>query len=154
MERDDAPETSFEILRSSQENCLMIELPTECKFDESDRQAAWTAKEMVLDGTLPVMTHEEQVEAIKDDLRTRAAERNKVLTPEDVSALASKIIQQVEQHSPMIRFSESEQKRIDEVKGIAAQRVKVSRNAPCPCGSGRKLKRCCMTSHDSTKVQD
>lgn len=25
------------------------------------------------------------------------------------------------------------------------RRVKVGRNDPCPCGSGRKFKRCCIT---------
>ncbi len=26
--------------------------------------------------------------------------------------------------------------------------AKVSRNAPCPCGSGKKYKKCCLLSHD------
>ncbi len=25
------------------------------------------------------------------------------------------------------------------------RRVKVGRNSPCPCGSGRKFKKCCIT---------
>jgi uncharacterized protein YecA (UPF0149 family) len=27
--------------------------------------------------------------------------------------------------------------------GVAAGATKVGRNAPCPCGSGKKYKRCC-----------
>lgn len=26
---------------------------------------------------------------------------------------------------------------------LPAQRVKIGRNAPCPCGSGKKYKKCC-----------
>lgn len=29
----------------------------------------------------------------------------------------------------------------------SAQRPKISRNAPCPCGSGKKFKKCCMPVH-------
>jgi len=28
----------------------------------------------------------------------------------------------------------------------AQGRAKISRNSPCPCGSGKRFKRCCMTS--------
>lgn len=27
------------------------------------------------------------------------------------------------------------------------------RNQPCPCGSGRKAKRCCLASQDASKAQ-
>jgi SWIM/SEC-C metal-binding protein len=30
--------------------------------------------------------------------------------------------------------------------GIAPQPPTVGRNAPCPCGSGRKYKKCCLTA--------
>lgn len=42
-------------------------------------------------------------------------------------------------------------KKMDErLKELKAQghtlskRVKISRNAPCPCGSGKKFKKCCI----------
>ena len=28
--------------------------------------------------------------------------------------------------------------------------VKIKRNAPCPCGSGRKYKRCCIDKEDKS----
>jgi uncharacterized protein YecA (UPF0149 family) len=88
------------------------------------------------------------VEEIKGYLRTLATDHNKVVTTEDVAEIASRVIQQVEQISPMIRLSESEQQRFDELHGIApsAHRLKVGRNAQCPCGSGKKFKRCCTNS--------
>jgi len=36
--------------------------------------------------------------------------------------------------------------------------TKIGRNAPCPCGSGKKYKRCCLPKHNATpsseKVQN
>jgi len=29
-------------------------------------------------------------------------------------------------------------------KGIAKKQIKIGRNAPCPCGSGKKYKKCCI----------
>ncbi len=34
-----------------------------------------------------------------------------------------------------------------ELEAREARRLKVSRNDPCPCGSGKKYKRCCMDRH-------
>jgi hypothetical protein len=34
-----------------------------------------------------------------------------------------------------------------ELEAREARRLKVSRNDPCPCGSGKKYKRCCMDKH-------
>lgn len=31
-------------------------------------------------------------------------------------------------------------------KGVTIYRTKIGRNATCPCGSGRKFKRCCMAN--------
>lgn len=30
--------------------------------------------------------------------------------------------------------------------------IKISRNAPCPCGSGKKYKRCCFPKYDKRKI--
>ena len=35
-------------------------------------------------------------------------------------------------------------KRRDNPMDLAAERWKVGRNDPCPCGSGKKYKKCCM----------
>jgi len=41
----------------------------------------------------------------------------------------------------------AEQRRQAEVKAaLAPPPLRGSRNAPCPCGSGKKFKRCCMQS--------
>lgn len=42
-----------------------------------------------------------------------------------------------EYRSSMIEF----QRRLTEAEKV---RRKVGRNAPCPCGSGKKLKNCCL----------
>src|SRR3989304_817059 len=34
----------------------------------------------------------------------------------------------------------------EQVQVIARQPPAVGRNAPCPCGSGRKYKKCCLTA--------
>lgn len=38
----------------------------------------------------------------------------------------------------------------DEVVPVRRESSKLSRNAPCPCGSGKKLKRCCGANVDVT----
>lgn len=38
-------------------------------------------------------------------------------------------------------------------KELAMSRRKVSRNAPCPCGSGKKYKQCCLRK-DSDRLKD
>lgn len=42
-----------------------------------------------------------------------------------------------------------EQKMDDRLKQLPderlVRRVKIGRNSPCPCGSGRKFKKCCIT---------
>ncbi len=30
---------------------------------------------------------------------------------------------------------------------------KIGRNAPCPCGSGKKYKKCCMKQHEATRSE-
>lgn len=32
--------------------------------------------------------------------------------------------------------------------------VKISRNAPCPCGSGKKYKKCCASREESTHTKE
>jgi len=31
--------------------------------------------------------------------------------------------------------------------------VKIGRNAPCPCGSGKKYKKCCLSLHETSRSQ-
>jgi len=31
--------------------------------------------------------------------------------------------------------------------------VKIGRNAPCPCGSGKKYKKCCLPLHETSRAQ-
>ncbi|MHB1033616.1 MAG: SEC-C metal-binding domain-containing protein [Pirellulales bacterium] len=33
-------------------------------------------------------------------------------------------------------------------------RKKLSRNAPCPCGSGKKSKKCCLKKQNGSSVVD
>ena len=40
--------------------------------------------------------------------------------------------------------SESESKDKDTVKVPSVRSAKVGRNEPCPCGSGKKYKKCCL----------
>jgi uncharacterized protein YecA (UPF0149 family) len=44
------------------------------------------------------------------------------------------------------RHVELEQEAIAERRPLPqlVHRTKIGRNAPCPCGSGRKLKKCCL----------
>ena len=32
--------------------------------------------------------------------------------------------------------------------------MKVGRNEPCPCGSGKKFKKCCISKNDSVKINE
>ena len=32
--------------------------------------------------------------------------------------------------------------------------AKIGRNAPCPCGSGKKYKKCCLPLHESSSAQE
>jgi uncharacterized protein YecA (UPF0149 family) len=44
------------------------------------------------------------------------------------------------------------QRKSNEIGGGAVNPFKlgnITRNGPCPCGSGRKLKRCCMVGKES-----
>ena len=41
------------------------------------------------------------------------------------------------------------EKKVDPIK---REKPKVGRNAPCPCGSGKKYKRCCGRSGDSSSA--
>jgi preprotein translocase subunit SecA len=55
------------------------------------------------------------------------------------------------QHDEIAQFSQSERQRAAaaapqgerKVKQIKLEQPKVGRNAPCPCGSGKKYKKCC-----------
>jgi hypothetical protein len=49
------------------------------------------------------------------------------------------------------RGTEINSQRIDEttVKALPAQSGKVGRNEPCPCGSGKKFKKCCLQKEDA-----
>jgi preprotein translocase subunit SecA len=40
-------------------------------------------------------------------------------------------------------FAVSEPEKDEELESEAAQKAKVGRNDPCPCGSGKKYKKCC-----------
>ncbi|MFK4998932.1 SEC-C metal-binding domain-containing protein [Bacillus sp. N9] len=40
-------------------------------------------------------------------------------------------------------------KRLDEQKGAA--KLKIGRNDPCPCGSGKKYKKCCIEKLESSR---
>ena len=44
---------------------------------------------------------------------------------------------------------ESSTGRIKEYPDLPTSKHKVGRNAPCPCGSGLKFKKCCLRRHDN-----
>ncbi len=33
-----------------------------------------------------------------------------------------------------------------------AKKIKIGRNNPCPCGSGKKYKKCCLQEHQSARL--
>ncbi|MGD8995950.1 MAG: SEC-C metal-binding domain-containing protein, partial [Syntrophobacterales bacterium] len=57
------------------------------------------------------------------------------MQPEQLVALSDSFVQQHQQASLL---------------GEAAER-KIGRNEPCPCGSGKKYKKCCLRKHEKIK---
>jgi uncharacterized protein YecA (UPF0149 family) len=41
------------------------------------------------------------------------------------------------------RELEKEKKRLEKLSRAPVKSVKIGRNEPCPCGSGKKYKKCC-----------
>ncbi len=52
-------------------------------------------------------------------------------------------VKRLERHYKLLRRAVAE-KRLGTGASPDSQRAKAGRNAPCPCGSGKKFKRCCM----------
>lgn len=63
------------------------------------------------------------------------------LTSIEVNALCDEAPALIERHVPRLRAGLGG--RPDAPSGLAPRTVKIGRNDPCPCGSGKKLKRCC-----------
>lgn len=44
----------------------------------------------------------------------------------------------------LVEFKKEERERIERAKHEPVTVVKIGRNEPCPCGSGKKYKKCCL----------
>jgi preprotein translocase subunit SecA len=54
-------------------------------------------------------------------------------------------IERIKRHYRMFKdLIEKENRNETSIKPDKKVKIKIGRNAPCPCGSGKKYKRCCM----------
>ena len=75
-----------------------------------------------------------------------------ITTPQSLDAAAQAMCRvfptAVAQYAQMGRSSDQVRAEHDSEEPERRPHAKVSRNAPCPCGSGKKYKQCCgMTVH-------
>ena len=70
---------------------------------------------------------------------------------EELAALAQRrqqILQQQAQQKAALEAAQKEEEAARPEKGVQAKEYglarNISRNEPCPCGSGKKFKKCCM----------
>lgn len=56
----------------------------------------------------------------------------------------SKMLYEQEKKTDLMLPDEEEYIEDQEIKTPARNEIQVGRNAPCPCGSGKKYKRCCL----------
>lgn len=50
----------------------------------------------------------------------------------------------VEKMKNLVQEKAEERERIERAKHEPVHVVKIGRNEPCPCGSGKKYKKCCL----------
>jgi tetratricopeptide (TPR) repeat protein len=56
--------------------------------------------------------------------------------------------------SPRLKLAEEHEETSANAPARPARTVKVGRNAPCPCGSGKKYKKCCGSPHAGDRAAD
>jgi len=49
----------------------------------------------------------------------------------------------------LVQFKKDERERIERAKHEPVTVVKIGRNEPCPCGSGKKYKKCCLMKDEA-----
>lgn len=74
-----------------------------------------------------------------------ALEKEYVRDREDVLMRAVKIYDELGQNEKAKKL-EKEMRILKKQSGIAIKPAKIGRNDPCPCGSGKKYKKCCGTN--------
>ena len=78
------------------------------------------------------------IEAVKQQT-VNTLFRLQLAEPEEVSQLE----EQQRQRQPPIQLRHGDEEEEAERKPRTREGGKIGRNDPCPCGSGRKYKRCC-----------
>jgi len=81
----------------------------------------------------PDQFHEPPEDVIKDQLRIEA-------TPEQLEAEAEALAQKIRENAEKAADMAVKQR----VTVSVTPRGRIRRNGPCPCGSGRKFKKCCL----------
>jgi hypothetical protein len=110
---------------------------TEWELEETDHFRPHIVTRLALDGQVPILTEDEQLDLCKFELQQQAGQRG-VKVPQDVlNQLAKDMHAQLLDESTTVRLSEGQQARLQKFH-------RTGRNAPCPCGSGKKFKHCCL----------
>jgi len=78
----------------------------------------------------------------KDSGRTRE-ELEEALANAERPNLQAEVDHRVEKMEQLVDIQDAMRERI--ANGLARNGKSIRRNAPCPCGSGRKLKKCCLS---------
>jgi preprotein translocase subunit SecA len=79
----------------------------------------------------------------------RAQTIHQSATSELVSASAPKTGVQAQQEAAIAASQRTEERKKEPVRNVGK---KVGRNDPCPCGSGKKFKACCMRKEASSDL--
>ncbi|UCD18701.1 MAG: SEC-C domain-containing protein [Candidatus Zixiibacteriota bacterium] len=77
-------------------------------------------------------------EKSREERRREAAERSMVTSHQDTVGMGFGSARQAEEANPMVAASQR-----GKAQPVKREGKKVGRNDPCPCGSGKKYKKCC-----------